>query len=106
MSSSPTVLALAWQRYNANLRRRPLATKALTAGAIAGISDLIAQRLAGAGPLQLRRTALMALFGLLWSGPSAHYWQAFMERLFGSTQGWVTALRKARWLYHIAHLPV
>jgi len=89
------VLALAWRRYNGALRRRPLRTKALTSAAVAAASDALAQRLVG-GPYRPRRTALMALFGLLWSGPSAHFWQAAVERAFGPTRGLGGALKKAR----------
>ena len=31
-----------------------------------------------------RRTVAVALYGLLFSGPSAHYWQQFMQWLFCS----------------------
>lgn len=30
----------------------------------------------------LRRTLAIGAFGLLWSGPSAHYWQAWLQKRF------------------------
>lgn len=56
--------------------------QAITAGVLSGISDLLAQRLASSGPVNLRRTLAVALWGLLWSGPTSHFWQQALERLF------------------------
>lgn len=52
---------------------------------LAGLSDVLAQSLGGGArgaPLNYRRTAAVALWGLVWAGPSSHYWQAALERLF------------------------
>ena len=43
---------------------------------LAGLSDIIAQKLAAKAPVNWRRTAAMAAFGGIWSGPSNHFWQA------------------------------
>ncbi len=67
-------LGFAFQSYMGALQKRPLRTKALTSSVIAGCSDLIAQRLIYGKHKSLRRTGLMLLYGLLWNGPSAHYW--------------------------------
>lgn len=86
-----SLLGLAWSRYQSQLRARPLATKALTSAAIAALSDLAAQLIASSGSsgtgngkarryYDLARTLKFALLGLIWSGPSAHYWQAFLQR--------------------------
>ncbi len=57
---------------------------------IAIASDLIAQRL-GSPPvgsarssyrLNWRRSLSIALYGLIWTGPSNHFWQLLLERLF------------------------
>ena len=58
--------------------------QAITAGVLAGLSDVLAQWLGGGAPGQLnyRRTAAVALWGLVWAGPSSHCWQAALERLF------------------------
>lgn len=52
------------------------AAQAITAAALAGLSDLVAQKLAASkAPVNWRRTAAMVAFGGLWSGPSNHFWQ-------------------------------
>jgi peroxisomal membrane protein 2 len=91
-TTTPSLLHLAWRRYQAQLRARPLATKAITAAAIAALSDAAAQWIAassssarGSGGKKRpsydpARTLKMALLGLVWSGPSAHYWQDFLQR--------------------------
>lgn len=50
--------------------------QAITAAVLAGLSDIIAQKLAAKAPVNWRRTAAMAAFGGIWSGPSNHFWQA------------------------------
>ncbi len=51
---------------------------------LAGVSDLLAQRLSGssASGIHWRRTLAIALYGIVWSGPAGHYWQQVLERLF------------------------
>ena len=36
----------------------------------------------------------MQLFGLMWSGPSAHFWQHFTERLFRGKRDGATIIKK------------
>lgn len=82
----PGVVQLAWSRYLHQLQTQPLRTKALTAAVIAGTSDVIAQRALNGRHTNMRRTLAVAIYGLLWNGPSAHYWQKFMEvRKLGET---------------------
>jgi peroxisomal membrane protein 2 len=84
----PTLLRLAWSRYQSQLRTRPLATKALTSAVVAALSDALAQWISSSTPkhnkrstsYDLARTLKFALLGLVWSGPSAHYWQSFLQR--------------------------
>lgn len=76
-----SILELAWRRYLQQLEKRPLKTKAVTAGVLAGSSDLLAQRLSG-GSINWRRTLAIALYGVVWSGPAGHFWQQALERLF------------------------
>ncbi len=50
----------------------------------------MAQKLAASrAPVNWRRTAAMVAYGGLWSGPSMHFWQLFVERVFrgGQAQG-------------------
>jgi peroxisomal membrane protein 2 len=58
--------------------------QAITASLIALASDLIAQRLGGSSRARVnwRRSLSIALYGLIWTGPSNHYWLHFLERLF------------------------
>jgi hypothetical protein len=56
--------------------------QAITAGILAGASDLLAQRLTSSAPHNWRRTLSIAFYGFLWSGPGSHYWQQILERLF------------------------
>lgn len=56
--------------------------QAITSGSLAALSDITAQKLVSNAPLNWRRTVAMALFGLIWSGPSNHYWQKFTNQLF------------------------
>ena len=104
------VVTVAWARYLRQLEREPLKTKvvflqwtpakpsiitnnlwphttstslqAITSGSLAALSDITAQKLVSNAPLNWRRTLAMALFGLIWSGPSNHYWQKFTNQLF------------------------
>ncbi|PRW20594.1 Peroxisomal membrane PMP22 [Chlorella sorokiniana] len=78
--ASSSILTVAWRRYLQQLDQRPLRTKALTAAVLSALSDLLAQRLAGSArtPVNWRRTLAIALYGFLWGGPSAHFWQQFL----------------------------
>ena len=75
--------AALWSAYQDALRRRPLQTKALTAALMSALADALAQR-AGAPKQRWRasRTARFALLGLLWGGPSVHFWQAWLAEKF------------------------
>ena len=53
------VVAMAGEAYMRQLRAHPLRTKAVTSGVLAGCSDVVAQKIAGAGRLQLRRLLLI-----------------------------------------------
>jgi hypothetical protein len=55
------VAAMAGQAYARQLRAHPLRTKAVTSGVLAGCSDAVAQKIAGARKLQLRRLLLITV---------------------------------------------
>ena len=88
----------AWGRYQRKMRKAPLQTKAVTAAAIQGASDVLGQLLTKprGARLRLGKTAKMAFFGLVWVGPSIHFWQNFMEGVAfrGAPPGTPTVLRK------------
>ena len=91
-----SVVQVAWSMYLRKLQAKPVQTKALTAAGIQTCSDVLAQRISGSKQLNLRRTGLMALFGLLWAGPSLHYWQQFLEKSFrGRKQSLRLVIEKA-----------
>lgn len=77
-----SLLGLAWARYCQRLEKQPLPTKAITAGCLSAASDVIAQSLTSKNPLNLRRTLALGAFGFFWSGPSNHFWQGFLQRMF------------------------
>lgn len=58
------------------------------------MSDLVAQWLVGHGAYRYKRTAAMAGFGLLWGGPSMHFWQRFMEKKFHGKKNLSTTAQK------------
>lgn len=71
--------------------------QALIAAALAAAADAVAQRLLGARRLAVRRCALMALYGLLFYGPSNHVWQRVLVHVFhsGGAGGLLQALKAA-----------
>lgn len=88
------MLAVAWNGYLNQLSRRPLRTKALTSACIAGLSDVVAQNIATGRYSSWKRTLAVACFGFLYSGPSAHFWQKFMEYAFQGKRDLQTVLLK------------
>ncbi|GFR48060.1 hypothetical protein Agub_g9895 [Astrephomene gubernaculifera] len=75
------ILGLCWSKYIKELHRRPLRTKCITSACVAGLGDVLAQLIASGSYSSLKRTLALACFGFLYTGPSAHYWQKFMELL-------------------------
>lgn len=80
-------LKSSWSSYNQALKQQPLQTKALTCMVGFALGDSLAQITTREGSLQTRllgidagRTARMAGFGLLFSGPVGHYWYDWLER--------------------------
>jgi hypothetical protein len=79
--------------YMSLLEKYPLVTKSLTASSIVGLSNFVSQRSfpqeaagrktrAGARrPINRRELLKYLIFGLLWVGPSSHYWQNALERI-------------------------
>lgn len=77
-----SILGLAWAHYCKRLEKRPLPTKAITAGCLSAASDMLAQSMTSKNAFNFRRTLAIGAFGFLWSGPSAHYWQGWLQKRF------------------------
>lgn len=81
-----------WRGYNQSLSTSPVMTKSLTAMAACGLGDCIAQVSSSKAPtlerrfasLDALRTARLALFGLLWTGPSGHVFYGVLDKIFKS----------------------
>jgi peroxisomal membrane protein 2 len=76
-----------WGRAQLTPPPPPPPVQAVTAGVIAAIADLLAQRISRRRHLNWRRTLSIALYGLVWGGPSNHYWQLFLERAVPRRRG-------------------
>jgi len=85
-------LPVAAGAYTAALTEWPIATKALTSGVIFALSDVVAQRIAG-DERDWWRAAVAGLVGLLYFGPSAHFWYELMEALYPG-HDWRSTLAK------------
>ena len=55
------------------------------------------QTLTSNRPINIRRTAAIAAFGFLWSGPTAHYWQAWLQKRFPKKTDVSLAQKVAFW---------
>ncbi|TYI66876.1 hypothetical protein E1A91_D09G257700v1 [Gossypium mustelinum] len=84
----------AWRKYLIQLQVHPLRTKAITAGCLAGCSDLIAQKISGVKRIQLRRLLLIMLYGFAYSGPFGHFLHKVMDIIFRGKKGSKTVAKK------------
>eukprot|EP01024_Parvocaulis_polyphysoides_P055444 TRINITY_DN567_c2_g3_i1.p2 TRINITY_DN567_c2_g3~~TRINITY_DN567_c2_g3_i1.p2 ORF type:complete len:216 (+),score=13.43 TRINITY_DN567_c2_g3_i1:22-669(+) len=75
------ILDIAVAKYAESLQSNPIQTKSSTAGVTMALGEAIAQYLGHKRMPDLNRCATMALFGILWSGPSNHYWNLTLEKL-------------------------
>ncbi|RZC81479.1 hypothetical protein C5167_044049 [Papaver somniferum] len=88
------IIKEAWRKYLLQLQINPLRTKAITAGTLAGCSDLIAQKISGVKKLQLRRFLLLVLYGFAYSGPFTHFLHKIMDKIFKGKTGKETVAKK------------
>ena len=90
--------ALAW--YNAQLRVRPLTTKALTCSLLCGTADVTCQlafgdrRAGDFGGLDWRRAARFAFCGAAITAPLFHWWFSVLNRVFPASGGLRSVARK------------
>jgi len=69
-----------WAQYNRALAAQPLLVKAMTSFTGFTAGDLLAQKaVEKKDDIDFMRTARMATFGLLWHGPSGHYFYGFLD---------------------------
>ncbi|KAL8260269.1 hypothetical protein R6Q59_028222 [Mikania micrantha] len=81
-------------QYLLQLQHYPLRTKALTAGVLSAISDIISQKLSGIQKLQIRRLLLKVLFGFAYLGPFGHYYHILLDKLFKGKKDSKTVAKK------------
>eukprot|EP00889_Picochlorum_renovo_P003144 jgi/Picre1/30174/NNA_005543.t1 len=80
-----SLLVLVWRAYLNKLQKDPLLTKSLTAGVLNGLSNVVAQKTRGhhnKRHVSWHMVMKYVAFGIVWAGPSVHYWQNALERLF------------------------
>ncbi|MCD7459176.1 Peroxisomal membrane protein pmp22 [Datura stramonium] len=82
------------QQYLLQLQQHPLRTKALTAGVLSAISDIVAQKITGIQKLQVRRLLLKVLFGVAYLGPFGHFLHLLLDKLFKGKRDKSTVAKK------------
>lgn len=88
------IITEAWRKYLIQLQTHPLRTKAITAGCLAGCSDIVAQKISGIKNLQSRRLILIMLYGLVYAGPFGHFLHKLMDIIFRGKKGNKTVAKK------------
>lgn len=73
-----------WNQYLTLLNEQPVATKAVTAGVLSFVSDMLAQYLKGRSLSEFDLTSLrnQTLIGFFVRGPLVHTWYIVLERIF------------------------
>ncbi|GFS29403.1 peroxisomal membrane 22 kDa (Mpv17/PMP22) family protein [Actinidia rufa] len=82
------------QQYLLQLQHHPLRTKALSAGFLSAISDIVSQKLTGIQKLQLRRLLLKVVFGVAYLGPFGHFLHILLDKLFKGKKDTKTVAKK------------
>ncbi|XP_009782824.1 peroxisomal membrane protein PMP22-like [Nicotiana sylvestris] len=82
------------QQYLLQLQQHPLRTKAITAGVLSAISDIVAQKITGIQKLQVRRLLLKVLFGVVYLGPFGHFLHLVLDKIFKGKRDKSTVAKK------------
>lgn len=82
------------QRYMYQLQKHPLRTKAITAGVLSAISDIVSQKLSGIQKIQLRRLLLKVVFGFGYLGPFGHFMHMLLDKIFKGKKDTKTVAKK------------
>jgi len=69
-----------WNAYNEALDKKPLITKAMTSLVGWAAGDAIAQIFIGKGAFDLKRFLTLSAFGVLYHGPSGHYFYNWLDK--------------------------
>ncbi|KAL9250937.1 Peroxisomal membrane protein PMP22-like protein [Drosera capensis] len=83
-----------FQHYMWQLQHHPLRTKAITAGVLSGVSDVVSQKLSGIQKIQLRRILLKVLFGAAYLGPFGHFFHMLLDKIFMGKKDKKTVAKK------------
>eukprot|EP00618_Florenciella_parvula_P019098 CAMPEP_0119521140 /NCGR_PEP_ID=MMETSP1344-20130328/36941_1 /TAXON_ID=236787 /ORGANISM="Florenciella parvula, Strain CCMP2471" /LENGTH=228 /DNA_ID=CAMNT_0007559091 /DNA_START=129 /DNA_END=815 /DNA_ORIENTATION=- len=79
------MLAAAWEEYRRLLVEKPVQTKAVSAGVIAAVGEIIGGSLRVRAPNQkpsrARSVGAFFLFGLVVNGPFFHWWYGTLEKM-------------------------
>ena len=78
----------AWTWYKSMLIAKPLVTKSITSSCIAGVSDVMCQKVVISATPKEERTSKLdstrvlhtAITGAVWSGPITHFWYIVLEK--------------------------
>lgn len=68
-----------WKLYNDQLDANPLVTKSMTSLVGWALGDYLAQTFIGSAPFNMKRFIRLAAFGLLYHGPSGHYFYNWLD---------------------------
>uniref|UniRef100_A0A1J3GG55 Peroxisomal membrane protein PMP22 n=1 Tax=Noccaea caerulescens TaxID=107243 RepID=A0A1J3GG55_NOCCA len=82
------------QRYLSQLQQHPLRTKAITAGVLSGVSDVVSQKLSGIQKIQLRRVLLKMIFAGGFLGPVGHFFHTTLDKFFKGKKDTETVAKK------------
>ncbi|EXB77061.1 Peroxisomal membrane protein [Morus notabilis] len=83
-----------FQQYLIQLQHHPLRTKAITAGVLSAISDIVSQKLTGIQKLQMRRLLLKVIFGAAYLGPFGHFMHKLLDKIFKGKKDSKTVAKK------------
>jgi protein Mpv17 len=77
-----------WAAYNEALDKKPITAKALTSAFGFFLGDLLAQLfIVKSGALDIKRLVTLAVFGLIYHGPSGHFFYNWLDSKIEGTDG-------------------
>ncbi|CAH9063247.1 unnamed protein product [Cuscuta europaea] len=89
-----SIAKMGLKQYLLQLQKHPLRTKAITAGVLSAISDIVAQKITGIQKLQIKRLLLKVLFGFAYLGPFGHFLHILLDKIFKGKKDPKTAAKK------------